>query len=156
MYPSSIFSFLPPATTVRRYQRSGQSTVTVELGTIFCSVISIASSRDKTRQPALVKDLVLIRSKIRKFKAQASHAAYEVSLRGKWPASRYTQISNLQLQIAYLLSHLYTVVMRLDDIWVYAFLARTRLLDPEFLGSMLCTISMYLCLFSASLDVVQL
>jgi len=69
----------------------------MELGTIFCSIISIASSQDKARQPALVKDLIIIRSKIRRFKAQAKHAAYEFSLRGKWPASRYTKMSNLQL-----------------------------------------------------------
>lgn len=75
----------------------GQATVTIELGTILCSIINIATADEKTRQPALVKDLILIRSKIRKFKAQSAHAMYEKSLRGKWPARRYTQISNLQL-----------------------------------------------------------
>ncbi|KAF8310786.1 hypothetical protein DL93DRAFT_2084164 [Clavulina sp. PMI_390] len=137
-----LFSFLPPSVTVRRYQRVGQSTVMIELGTIACSVISIASSQKKERQPALVKDLISIRSKIRKLKAQSANASYEFSLRGKWPASRYTAISNMQLEIAYLLSHLYTVVIRMDNVWVQAFLSRTRLLDPDFLGSLLSTITM--------------
>ena len=44
-------------------------------------------------------------------------------------------------EIAYLLSHLYTVVMRMDGVWVHAFLARARLLDPDFLGRMFSTIS---------------
>ncbi|KAF8311865.1 hypothetical protein DL93DRAFT_2115513 [Clavulina sp. PMI_390] len=137
-----IFSFLPPTVAVRRYQRVGQSTVMIELGTIMCSVISNASSQQRERQPALVKDLIAIRSKIRKLKAQSSNASYEFSLRGKWPAGRYTAISTMQFEIAYLLTHLYTVVIRMDGIWVQAFLARTRLLDPDFLGRLLTTITM--------------
>ena len=82
----------------------------------------------------------------------------QFSLRGKWPAKRYQKILELQLcvsvsrnvvvrlmmlqrQIAFLLSHLMSVVEHLEPAWSRAFLRRTRFLDADFQGDMLAVIS---------------
>ena len=94
---ASLFSLLPPSTTIRIYHRIGQATAVSELGNILCSILSLASSHDKAQQPQLVKNLILIRSKLKRSKAQAQFASYEFSLRGKWPAERYNKIFDLQV-----------------------------------------------------------
>ena len=37
----SISSFLPPSTTLRKYQRTALATATEELGAIYCSIVSL-------------------------------------------------------------------------------------------------------------------
>ena len=44
-------------------------------------------------------------------------------------------------EIAYLLSHLMSVLQRLEPAWTRAFLRRTRFLDPDFQGDVLAVIS---------------
>ncbi len=44
-------------------------------------------------------------------------------------------------EIAYLLSHLMSVVQHLEPAWTRAFLRRTRFLDPDFQGDVLSVIS---------------
>jgi hypothetical protein len=45
-------------------------------------------------------------------------------------------------EIAYLLSHLMSVLQHLEPAWTRAFLRRTRFLDPDFQGDVLAVISM--------------
>jgi hypothetical protein len=44
-------------------------------------------------------------------------------------------------EIAYLLSHLMSVLQHLEPAWTRAFLRRTRFLDPDFQGDILAVIS---------------
>jgi len=44
-------------------------------------------------------------------------------------------------EIAYLLSHLMSVLQHLEPAWTRAFLRRTRFLDPDFQGDVLAVIS---------------
>jgi hypothetical protein len=86
--------------------------------------------------------------------------ALQFSLRGRWPAERYQKILEIQLylhltlygkglfayysipsEIAYLLSHLMSVLQHLEPAWTRAFLRRTRFLDPDFQGDVLAVIS---------------
>jgi len=75
-------------------------------------------------------------------RTQTVNIQYEFSLRGKWPTERYKSVLDIQLEIAYLLSHLMSVVDHLEPTWSRAFLQRTRFLDSEFLGDVLAVISM--------------
>ena len=89
-----------------------------------------------------------------------AEVASQFSLRGRWPAERYQKILEIQLylhltiygkrsfayysipsEIAYLLSHLMSVLQRLEPAWTRAFLRRTRFLDPDFQGDVLAVIS---------------
>jgi Aromatic acid exporter family member 2 len=86
-----------------------------------------------------------------------TEAASQFSLRGRWPAERYQKILEIQLcvnlslkpfaynlyssEIAYLLSHLMSVLQHLEPAWTRAFLRRTRFLDPDFQGDVLAVIS---------------
>ncbi|KAF8907756.1 hypothetical protein CPB85DRAFT_1551911 [Mucidula mucida] len=153
-----IFSFLPPATTIRRYQRTLLATTSSELGAIYCSVVSFASSRRTQEVPEVVTSLIAIRSKLNRSAVLRTNAIYEVrtfdlrsavvlimiqfSLRGRWPAARYQKILDLQMQIAYSLSHLMSVMEHMEPSWTRAFLVRTRFLDPNFQGDLLAVISM--------------
>ena len=49
-------------------------------------------------------------------------------------------------EIAYLLSHLMSVVERLEPAWRRAFLRRTRFMDADFQGDVLAVISTFLLL----------
>ncbi|KAF9028574.1 hypothetical protein BDZ89DRAFT_1066048 [Hymenopellis radicata] len=137
-----IFSFLPPATTIRRYQRTLLATTSSELGAIYCSVISFASSRRLQEVPEVVTSLIAIRSKLSRSAVLRTNAIYEFSLRGRWPAERYKKILDLQMQIAYSLSHLMSIMEHMEPSWTRAFLVRTRFLDPNFQGDLLAVISM--------------
>ncbi|EIN13098.1 hypothetical protein PUNSTDRAFT_139763 [Punctularia strigosozonata HHB-11173 SS5] len=142
-----IFSFLPPSTTLRRYQRSSLATTATDLGCLYCSIISFAvthharPSKDNITQE-IVRSLIAIRAKLKRSIALKDNIIYEFSLRGKWPAERYQKICDTQLQIAYLLSNLMSVVEQLDGPWTYAFLQRTRFLDSDFQGDVLAVISL--------------
>lgn len=56
-------------------------------------------------------------------------------------------MSNLLRQIAYLLSHLMSVVEHLEPAWARAFLRRTRFLDSDFQGDVLAVICMLCIIF---------
>jgi len=71
-----------------------------------------------------------------------ANVIYEFSLRGRWPAERYQKIMELQLQIAFSLSHLMSVIEHLEPAWTRALLKRTRFLDPDFQGDILAIITM--------------
>jgi len=90
----------------------------------------------------IVQSLIAIRMKLKKSIALKTNITYEFSLRGRWPAKRYAQVVEIQLQIAYLLSHLLSVVEHLEPAWSRAFLRRSRFLDADFQGEVLAVISM--------------
>jgi hypothetical protein len=96
--------------------------------------------------------------KIFNFLLLQAEVALQFSLRGRWPAERYQKILEIQLylhflllrilayysisrEIAYLLSHLMSVLQHLEPAWTRAFLRRTRFLDPDFQGDVLAVIS---------------
>ncbi|EIW75984.1 hypothetical protein CONPUDRAFT_93215 [Coniophora puteana RWD-64-598 SS2] len=139
---AAIFSFLPPSCTIRAYQRRALATTAGELGGIYCSIVSYANVRRGTNVQQIVQSLIAIRAKLNRTIALKTNVGYEISLRGKWPAERYKKIVELQLEIAYLLSHLMSVVEHLEPAWSHAFLQRTRMLDSDFQGDVLAVISM--------------
>ncbi|KAI0638721.1 hypothetical protein C8Q77DRAFT_1044286 [Trametes polyzona] len=139
-----LFSFLPPSTTLRKYQRLTMSTTVSELGAVYCSIVSFANTREhqEIARGEIVQSLVAIRLKLKRSLVLKTNIVYEFSLRGRWPSERYQKILDLQLQIAYLLSHLMSVVEHLEPAWSRAFLRRTRFLDADFQGDVLAVISM--------------
>ncbi|KIJ63943.1 hypothetical protein HYDPIDRAFT_112430 [Hydnomerulius pinastri MD-312] len=139
---AGIFSFLPPSTTIRSYQRTTLATTSAELGSIYCSVVSFANTRREEDTTLIVQKLLAIRSKLKRSIVLKTNAIYEFSLRGRWPAKRYQRILELQLQISFLLSHLMSVVEQLEPAWAHAFLRRTRMLDADFQGDVLAVISL--------------
>ncbi|KAI6044608.1 hypothetical protein EDC04DRAFT_2561114 [Pisolithus marmoratus] len=139
---AGIFSFFPPSTTIRSYQRRALATTVAELGSIYCSVISFTSTRREDDITSIVQSLLAIRSKLKRSVVCRENVIYEFSMRGKWPAKRYHKILDIQLQLSYLLSDLLSVVSQLDPAWARALLRRTRLLDPDFQGDVLAVISL--------------
>ncbi|KAJ6502261.1 hypothetical protein C8R45DRAFT_818343 [Mycena sanguinolenta] len=139
---AGIFSLLPPSTTIRHYERTTMATTVSELGTMYCDIISFASSNHGMDSHEIVTALIAIRYKIRRSITLKSNAVYEFSLRGRWPAKRYQKIMELQLQLAYSLSHLFSIIENMDPSWTRAFLRRTRLLESDFQGDVLAVISM--------------
>lgn len=139
---AGVFSFFPPSTTIRKYQRRALATTVAELGSIYCSVISFASTRREDDIAFIVQSLLAIRSKLKRSRVSRTNVMYEFSMRGKWPSKRYQKILDTQLQLSYLLSDLLSVVSQLDPAWARAFLKRTRLLDPDFQGDVLAVISL--------------
>ncbi|TFY76526.1 hypothetical protein EWM64_g7486 [Hericium alpestre] len=136
-----LFSFLPPSTTLRRYQRSTLSTTSTELGSVYCSVVSFANVRHGVDTQEILNSLIAVRLKLKRSIMLRTNIIYEFSLRGRWPAKRYQKIVEIQLQLGYLLSHLTSVVERLEPAWSRAFLRRTRFLDSDFQGDVLAVIS---------------
>ncbi|KAG1727012.1 hypothetical protein EDB19DRAFT_1914374 [Suillus lakei] len=139
---AGIFSLLPPSTTIRSYQRRTLATTSAELGSIYCSVVSYANSRVDGDNTPIIRSLLAIRSKLKRSLVLKENVIYEFSLRGKWPAERYHKILEIQMQIAYQLCHLMSIVHHLEPAWAHAFLRRTRMLDSDFQGDVLAVISL--------------
>lgn len=74
----SIFSFLPPSTTIRRYLRTTYSTTASQLGQSYCDIVSSMTSHGGPEPESIVRDLVAIRLKLKKTMALRANAAYEV------------------------------------------------------------------------------
>ncbi|KAG2130867.1 hypothetical protein DEU56DRAFT_981991 [Suillus clintonianus] len=140
---AGIFSLFPPSTTIRSYQRRTLATTSAELGSIYCSVVSYANAGvEKEDSTIIIRSLLAIRSKLKRSLVLKANVIYEFSLRGKWPAERYQKILEMQLQIAYQLCHLMSIVQHLEPAWAHAFLRRTRMLDSDFQGDVLAVISL--------------
>ncbi|KAI0716122.1 hypothetical protein C8T65DRAFT_738161 [Cerioporus squamosus] len=127
-----------------KYQRTMMSTTVAELGAVYCSIVSFANTREhqEVTRGEIVQSLIAIRLKLKRSLVLKANIVYEFSLRGRWPSQRYQKILELQLQIAYLLSHLMSVAEHLEPAWSRAFLRRTRFLDADFQGDVLAVISM--------------
>lgn len=139
---AGVFSLFPPSTTIRSYQRRTLATTSAELGSIYCSVVSYANSHVDGDNTTIVRSLLAIRSKLKRSLVLKENVIYEFSLRGKWPAERYHKILEIQMQIAYQLCHLMSIVHHLEPAWAHAFLRRTRMLDSDFQGDVLAVISL--------------
>ncbi|THH28781.1 hypothetical protein EUX98_g5402 [Antrodiella citrinella] len=139
-----IFSFLPPSTTLRGYQRRMMSTTVAEIGSSYCAIVSYANTKDHKQgeRVQILQTLLAIRLKLKRSHVMKTNIVYEFSLRGKWPAERYKKILDLQLKIAFLLSHLMSTIELLEPAWARACLKRTRLLDSDFQGDILAVISL--------------
>ncbi|EST08587.2 Brefeldin A sensitivity protein-related, domain of unknown function DUF2421 [Kalmanozyma brasiliensis GHG001] len=188
-----VFSYLPPTSTLRQYQRLSHAATIAELGRIYCAVVGIAShphqqggstgpttkstqmqSRPESRRASLHhnneearsqielvpqaeehqllnahpssdlvrKRIIAIRAKLRRLSMISVNVSYEFSLRGRWPAARYRELFDVQMQISKLLSHCLAIFERLGAAYSIALLRRTRFLDPRFLGDVVSVISM--------------
>jgi len=74
----SIVSFLPPSTTIRRYQRRLLSTTCGELGSIYCAVVSYANTHRESEVQEIITSLIAIRSKLRRSLVLRTNVIYEV------------------------------------------------------------------------------
>ncbi|TDL16189.1 hypothetical protein BD410DRAFT_755679 [Rickenella mellea] len=137
-----FFSFLPPSTTLRRYIRLTYATTAAEMGQLYCNVVSFANAPWISDNERILKNLLAVRAKLNRSKVMKANVVYELTLRGKWPAERYERILEIQLEIAYLLSHMKSVINHLEPAWGKAFLLRTRFLESDFQGDTLAVISM--------------
>ncbi|KAF4607640.1 hypothetical protein EYR38_001713 [Pleurotus pulmonarius] len=137
-----LFSFFPPSTTIRSYQRTTLATTAAELGAIYCAIISFANAPKDDENQSIITSLIAVRSKLKRSIVLKANVVYEFSLRGRWPGKRYQRVIELQLYIAYSLSHLMSVVEHMEPAWTRAFLRRTRFLDSDFQGDVLAVISM--------------
>ncbi|KAF8510808.1 hypothetical protein BU17DRAFT_55138 [Hysterangium stoloniferum] len=139
---SAIFSYLPPSTTIRRYHRTALSTTITEIGYLYCAIISYATTRRELDSQTIINNMTALRSKLRRMRSQTANVGYEISLRGKWPIERYEKVFELQMDLAYHLTHFLSVVDHLEPKWTKAFLLRTRFVDSAFLGDVLAIITM--------------
>jgi len=80
LLPCSIFSFLPPSTTLRKYQRTTLATATGELGAIYCSIVSFANTGEHTSQDVqeIVQSLIAIRAKLKRSLVLKQNVIFEV------------------------------------------------------------------------------
>ncbi|KAH8827139.1 hypothetical protein DL96DRAFT_1669804 [Flagelloscypha sp. PMI_526] len=101
----SIFSLLPPNTTLRSYHRNTLATVTSETGNIYCCVVSFANCHKEVDTNKVVLSLSALRSKMLRILDMKENAIYEYSLRGRWPVKRYHEVLTLlkQSRLAFLI-----------------------------------------------------
>ena len=97
MTSSSLFSWLPPATTLRRYLRTTYATTAQQIGQAYCDVLSFATVHDSPQTEAIIKELIANRLKLRRSRALMTNVAYEFSFQGKWPKERYETVCQIQL-----------------------------------------------------------
>lgn len=76
----SIVSFLPPSTTIRRYQRRLLSTTCSELGTIYCAIVSYANTHRESEVQEIITSLIAIRSKLKRSLVLRTNVIYEVCI----------------------------------------------------------------------------
>jgi hypothetical protein len=175
----SIFSFLPPSTTLRGYQRQSLATTASEIGTVYCSIVSYATSSHTEDSQNVIQNLIAIRLKLKRSIVLRANIIYEVGgdldgwkppclmglphsfrcvadgprkdTRRSWKFNCASDLLSTKIvifcsrvissEIAYLLSHLMSVLQHLEPAWTRAFLRRTRFLDPDFQGDILAVIS---------------
>jgi hypothetical protein len=92
IFLSSIFSFLPPSTTLRRYQRASLATTGAELGTLYCSIVSFAAhtshgahcghiedtAQRRRHTQEIVRSLIAVRAKLKRNLVLKTNVVYEV------------------------------------------------------------------------------
>jgi hypothetical protein len=85
----SIFSFLPPSTTLRGYQRQSLATTASEIGSVYCSIVSYATSSHLEDSQNVIQNLIAIRLKLKRSIVLRANIIYEVSrdLHGVIPLS---------------------------------------------------------------------
>jgi len=158
----SIMSFLPPTTTIRYYTRHLLATTSAQLGSIYCSLLSLSFSQPPESSSAVLhapnddvdrsglgregkevaRGLIAIRAKIRRSDATLANVAYEVSARGRWPVKRYRRVGQLQMELSLALAHLLSVLGHLRGRWTVLFFQRMGFWDARFQGEVLAVICM--------------
>ncbi len=139
-----FWSLLPPSATLRQTQRFSHARTIAELGILSTKIIShaVTSEGRVVRQKGLSKSLIALRAKLRRTNLASANIAYEFSIRGRWPRERYQKLFVVQMELSKLLSHLVSVLTKLDEPYRNALLRRTRLTDPMFIGDVFATILM--------------
>ena len=79
---TSIFSVLPPSTTLRRYLRRAYATTAGQIGQLYCDVLSMTTVHDPMKTEKIVKNLIAVRMKLNRTRALRRNVAYEVSGEG--------------------------------------------------------------------------
>jgi len=76
----SLFSFLPPSTTLRKYQRSTLATGGEEIGAIYCSIVSFANTGEHTDEDIkeIVQSLIAVRAKLKRSLVLKQNIIFEV------------------------------------------------------------------------------
>ncbi|KAG6862124.1 hypothetical protein C0995_005936 [Termitomyces sp. Mi166 len=77
VFAAFIASFLPPATTIRRYQRNVLATACSEIGAIYCSIVGFANYKREEDVHEINTSLSAIRAKLIRSKVLRANAVYE-------------------------------------------------------------------------------
>lgn len=73
-----MFSFLPPSTTIRCYQRATLATTAAELGAVYCAVVSAAHAPRAQDALEVGTSLSAVRSKLTRSIFLRTNVVYEV------------------------------------------------------------------------------
>ncbi|KAF4566043.1 hypothetical protein EYR36_011457 [Pleurotus pulmonarius] len=72
-----LFSFFPPSTTIRSYQRTTLATTAAELGAIYCAIISFANAPKDDENQSIITSLIAVRSKLKRSIVLKANVVYE-------------------------------------------------------------------------------
>ncbi|EIM24284.1 hypothetical protein E3Q22_00034 [Wallemia mellicola] len=139
-----VFAYVPPVSSAKRHQRLIYSRTITTIANSWCAIVGYAlnSHHREIDEEAITKTLLSVKSKLRKSKARQDFAAFEFSLRGKWPRKRYEALLNVQLDLVELLSQFLTVAKQLDPLWTKGVMNRSRFNDHRFIGDVLACFEM--------------
>ncbi|KAF9000148.1 hypothetical protein BDQ17DRAFT_1360173, partial [Cyathus striatus] len=121
-----IISFLPPSTTLWKYQCNLLVTSSQELGAIYCSIISFANSHEEHEIQDIATGLIAVQSKLNRSIFMKANSSIRF-----W----------IYWQLVYSLSNLMLIMEYLKPTWTRAFLRRTRFMDSDFQGIDVAVIS---------------
>lgn len=133
-----VFAYVPPVSSAKRHQRFIYSRTITTIANSWCAIVGYAlnSHHRDIDEDAITKTLLSVKSKLRKSKARQDFAAFEFSLRGKWPRARYEALLNVQLDLVELLSQFMAIAKELDPLWMQCVMNRSRYNDHRFVGGL--------------------
>lgn len=146
-----IMAILPPSSTLRKYIRVSHATIVDQIAKLYCHVITIAAlppssssnpPTDVMTSTEATKQLLTLRQKMRRLGVLKVNVAYEWSLQGQWPTSRYDDLARVEMELSKLLSHAVMIVDHLGPAYSKALLRRIRFLDPIFLADCIAVLTM--------------
>ena len=131
-----VFAYVPPISSAKRHQRLAYSKTITSLANMVCLIIGYSINEDRSveEEEKITKSLLAIKAKLRKCGARQDFAAFEFSLRGKWPRARYQALLNCQLDLVELLSQFMSIVKQLDPLWTHCVMRRIKFLDHRFVS----------------------
>ena len=131
-----VFAYVPPVSSAKTHQRLIYSRTITTIANSWCAIVGYAlnSHHRDIDEEAITKTLLSVKSKLRKSKARQDFAAFEFSLRGKWPRARYEALLTVQLDLVELLSQFMAVAKELDPLWMKCVMNRSRYNDHRFVG----------------------
>ena len=80
-FQNSLASFLPPSTTIRKYHRNLLSTTSAMLGTVYCAILSFASTKAEPEIQEIISSLLALRAKLNRSVIIRTNIDYEVTIR---------------------------------------------------------------------------